>query len=88
MSGLEESLADRVFVALLGASGERGAALLQRSAHADFQSNGVLPLARKMRVPAGELAAKVVENSYLGEIADRRGLRTRLHQPDAARRHA
>ncbi|GHC65887.1 arginine--tRNA ligase [Streptomyces cinnamoneus] len=66
---LASTLHQRIADALLAALPEAGAAdpLLRRSDRADFQANGMLALAKKLKGNPRELAAKVVEGLPSGE---------------------
>ncbi|MFF5131467.1 arginine--tRNA ligase [Streptomyces syringium] len=67
---LASSLDRRIADALSAALPEAGAAdpLLRRSDRADFQANGMLALAKKLKGNPRELAAKVVEQLPAGEL--------------------
>ncbi|MCM2578287.1 arginine--tRNA ligase [Streptomyces meridianus] len=67
---LAASVHQRVADALSAALPEAGAAdpLLRRSDRADFQANGVLGLAKKLKSNPRELAAKVVASLSAGEL--------------------
>ncbi|GAA0451959.1 arginine--tRNA ligase [Streptomyces sp. NPDC046215] len=67
---LASSLHQRIADALSAALPEAGAAdpLLRRSDRADFQANGMLALAKKLKGNPRELAAKVVEQLPAGEL--------------------
>ncbi|MEU1378120.1 arginine--tRNA ligase [Streptomyces triculaminicus] len=66
---LASTLHQRIADALSAALPEAGAAdpLLRRSDRADFQANGMLALAKKLKGNPRELAAKVVEGLPVGE---------------------
>ncbi|MFI1969358.1 arginine--tRNA ligase [Streptomyces cinnamoneus] len=66
---LASTLHQRIADALSAALPEAGAAdpLLRRSDRADFQANGMLALAKKLKGNPRELAAKVVESLPVGE---------------------
>ncbi|MFI8941028.1 arginine--tRNA ligase [Streptomyces syringium] len=67
---LASSLDRRIADALSAALPEAGAAdpLLRRSDRADFQANGMLALAKKLKGNPRELASKVVEQLPAGEL--------------------
>ncbi|MEU1676841.1 arginine--tRNA ligase [Streptomyces roseifaciens] len=67
---LASSLHQRIADALSAALPEAGAAdpLLRRSDRADFQANGMLALAKKLKGNPRELAAKVVEGLPAGDL--------------------
>ncbi|MEV4872711.1 arginine--tRNA ligase [Streptomyces syringium] len=67
---LASSLDRRIADALSAALPEAGAAdpLLRRSDRADFQANGMLALAKKLKGNPRELASKVVEQLTAGEL--------------------
>ncbi|MEV5509752.1 arginine--tRNA ligase [Streptomyces orinoci] len=70
VDSLASSLHQRIADALTAALPEAGAAdpLLRRSDRADFQANGMLALAKKLKGNPRELAAKVVEGLPKGEL--------------------
>ncbi|MGO4418786.1 arginine--tRNA ligase, partial [Streptomyces sp. MCAF7] len=67
---LAATVHQRLADALSAALPEAGAAdpLLRRSDRADFQANGMLALAKKLKGNPRELAAKVVETLPAGEL--------------------
>ncbi|MEU1670069.1 arginine--tRNA ligase [Streptomyces sparsogenes] len=67
---LAATVHQRLADALSAALPEAGAAdpLLRRSDRADFQANGMLALAKKLKGNPRELAAKVVENLPAGDV--------------------
>lgn len=67
---LASTLDQRIMDALSAAVPEAGAVdpLLRRSDRADFQANGMLALAKKLKGNPRELAAKVVEGLPAGEL--------------------
>ncbi|MFI9720228.1 arginine--tRNA ligase [Streptomyces sp. NPDC052396] len=70
VDSLASSLHQRIADALSAALPEAGTAdpLLRRSDRADFQANGMLALAKKLKGNPRELAAKVVEGLPKGEL--------------------
>ncbi|MEV6401090.1 arginine--tRNA ligase [Streptomyces sp. NPDC051907] len=67
---LASTVQQRIADALSAALPEAGAAdpLLRRSDRADFQANGILALAKKLKGNPRELAAKVVESLAAGDL--------------------
>ncbi len=69
MSGLESVLSAKLSAAFAKVAGENVDPMMQRSAHADFQANGALALARKLDVPPRDLATRVLAVADLDGIA-------------------
>jgi arginyl-tRNA synthetase len=74
VSGLEELLALRLTAAFAKVAGDDAAGdevdpLLQRSARADFQANGALALGRRLGVAPRDLAARVLAEADLDDVA-------------------
>jgi arginyl-tRNA synthetase len=73
VEALAEVLQDRVRDAMataLGAVAADADPLVRPSDHADFQANGVLPLAKSLKVNPRELAARVAEALAAGDADD------------------
>ncbi|WP_117212586.1 arginine--tRNA ligase [Allorhizocola rhizosphaerae] len=66
---LRDLLSARLGAAFATLAGEPVDPLIQRSAHADFQANGALPLARKVQRPAREVAGEVLAAAELTGLA-------------------
>jgi arginyl-tRNA synthetase len=67
---LESLLLDRFGAAFEAVAGERVDPVLRRSQHADFQSDGALPLARSLRRPPRDIAADVLAAADLSGLAE------------------
>ncbi|WP_018350509.1 arginine--tRNA ligase [Longispora albida] len=68
MENLEELLTERLAHAMEAATGHPADPALRRSAHADFQADGALALARQLGRPPREIAAAILARSTLDDL--------------------
>jgi arginyl-tRNA synthetase len=70
VASVEGILRDRLAIAFEAVAGEPVDPAVARSAHADFQSNAALGLARRLRANPREIAADVVARADLADLCD------------------
>ncbi len=65
---LEQLLADRLAAGFAAVAGTPADPAVRRSAHADFQSDGALALARRLGSPPRDVAAEALRNAHLDDL--------------------
>ena len=68
MTDLPQLIADRLAAAFADVAGEPADPAVRRSDRADYQADGALPLAKKLRRNPREVATEVLEKADLGDL--------------------
>lgn len=70
MTDLRQLVSDRLAPAFAQVAGEPVDPVVRRSDHADFQADGALPLAKKLRRAPRDIAAEILERADLADLVE------------------